>query len=580
MAKVTVLPSGETIELEPGESVRDGLFRLGIELETPCNGEGVCGQCGVWVENPETVPETPHERISAQQSQKGLRLACRLSPDHDITIHVPPEISYDRRRILGNAGVPAPSLEEIPEGHIKTYEYHYATGAAVFQKDGIYWIHHYVDAVPGKLEIWESNFEPKGLAVDLGTTTIVLTLVSLISGEELGTASILNPQIKYGHDVMTRIHKGSTPEGIEQLSQAVRDGVNRLLMELCSDLDSDPLEIVDVVIGGNTTMLQLAAMIDPAPLGRMPFIAGIKGGESFPVEQFGFEVNPAARVYVPPVAHAFVGSDVSAGLLVCENFFDTDHTTLFVDAGTNGELGLSAHGKWLVTSTAAGPAFEGMGISHGMRAGVGAIEAVFVAGESILYGTVGNAPARGICGSGIIDLVACLLKLDVIEKSGRMRRPSNSNGIPETVAACMEEIDGFSAFKVAEGVHFTQEDVRDVQLAKGAIRAAIDLFLHETGTSPELIDTIVLAGGFGYSLEPESLETIGMIPPGMADKVHFAGNTSRLGCVRLLLDVGERRRIEERMSQVEHISLAERVEFMEQYVENMRFPDLVHHDCK
>ena len=242
MAKVTVLPSGETIELEPGESVREGLFRLGIELETPCNGEGICGQCGVWVENPETVPETPHEKISAQQSKDGLRLACRLAPENDITIHVPPEISYDRRRILSNGGIATFSLEdELLAEHIEILEYDYATGAAVFEKDSIYWVHHYTDAVPGKLEMWESNFEPKGLAIDLGTTTIVLTLVSLISGEELGTASILNPQIKYGHDVMTRIHKGSTPEGLAQLTVAVRDGVNRLLMELCSDSDSDPL---------------------------------------------------------------------------------------------------------------------------------------------------------------------------------------------------------------------------------------------------------------------------------------------------------------------------------------------------
>ncbi len=581
MVKITVLPSGETLELESGESIRDGLFRMGIELETPCNGDGICGQCGVWVKNPETVPETPHEKIASEQAAQGLRLACRLIPETDLTISVPPEIVHDRRRILEGGGISTFSAEEESlDEHEEVSEYEYATGAVVFDKDGVYWIHHYTDPAPDKLEIWEPAFSPKGLAIDLGTTTIVLTLVSLVTGEELGTASILNPQIKFGYDVMTRIHKGSTPEGLDELAQSVRDGVNRLLLELCSDSDSDPLEIIDIVVGGNTTMLQLAAMIDPSPLGKMPFVAGINGGECFPVEQFGFEVNPAARVYVPPVAHAFVGSDVSAGLLVCEGFFEHEGATLFVDAGTNGELGISSNGKYVVTSTAAGPAFEGMGLSHGMRAGVGAIEAVFMASDSILFGTVGNAPARGICGSGIIDLLACLLRLDVVEKSGRMRRPSNTDGIPEQVAAAMEEIDGFAAFEVADGVHLTQEDVRHVQLAKGAIRAAIDLFLQETSTPPESVESIVLAGGFGYSLEPESLEAIGMIPPGMADRVHFAGNTSRIGCVRLLLDVSQRRFIEEKMSQVEHISLAERIEFMEQYVENMRFPDLVHYECK
>lgn len=563
MVNMKVLPSGETIKLKTGETVRDGLQRLGIELETPCNGEGICGQCGVWVEDPEDIPETPHEKITLDQGVKGLRLACRLVPERELTIHVPPEIANDTRRILQEAvNAEGTSGERI------------RPGARVYYKDGCYWIRHDSDWEPEKLTIWKYGFSPKGLAIDLGTTTIVATLVSLVTGKELASASMLNPQIKFGHDVMTRIHKGSTPEGLEVLAQTVRGGINRLIRDLCDDAESHPMEIVDMVIGANTTMLQLVLMMDPSPLGRLPFAASIKGGESFPVQKFGFEANDACRVYIPPVVHAFVGSDISAGLLVCDGFFDHSTATLFVDAGTNGELGLTANDKCMVTSTAVGPAFEGMGISCGMRAGVGAIEAVFTADKSVLLGTVGNAPARGICGSGIIDLVACLLHFDVVEKTGRMRRPSNNFGIPEPIAAAMEEINGFAAFQVTESVHFTQEDVRQVQLAKGAIRAAIDLFLEETDTSKDSIHSIVLAGGFGYSLEPESLEAIGMIPSGMAKKVVFAGNTSRLGCVRLLTDTSERRYIEEKMCTVEHISLAERPEFMERYVENMRFPEL------
>ena len=562
MAKITVLPSGESINLEPGESVRDGLHRAGIELETPCNGEGICGQCGVWVENPEKVPETPHDKINSEQAAKGLRLACRLIPEIDLVIHIPPEIINDTRRILTETT----SEERLTNNHIEP-------GAKVIQSDGTYRIQHDSEPESVKLDIWETGFIPKGLAIDLGTTTVVVTLVSLATGKELATASTLNPQIQFGHDVMTRIYKGSTPEGLDELTRSIRKGVNRLIHDLCTDSNSDPMEIIDAVVGGNTTMLQLAAKINPAPLGKLPFATGINGGECFPAKNFGLDVNPAARVYVPPIAHAFVGSDVSAGLLVCSDFFKENGATLFIDAGTNGELGLSANGKCMVTSTAAGPAFEGMGISSGMRAGIGAIEAVFVATESILFGTVGNAPARGICGSGIIDLVGCLRQFGIVEKSGRMRRPSNSAGIPKKVAKGMKEIDGFAAFELAEGVYFTQEDVRQVQLAKGAIRAAIDMFLKEGGVSSESVQNVFLAGGFGYSLLPESLETIGMIPPGMANKVSFAGNTSRLGCIRLLLNVSERRFIEEQMDRVEHVPLAERPEFMELYVANMRFPE-------
>ncbi|MFO8100689.1 MAG: ASKHA domain-containing protein [Dehalococcoidia bacterium] len=565
MAKITILPSGETIDLEPGESVRDALYRAGIELETPCNGKGVCGQCGVWVENPHNVPETPHDKISPEEAARGLRLACRLIPETDLVIEVPPEIVNDTRRILQGTA---------EEAH--WHQEHIEPGAKIFTREGAHWIRKDRQLAPEQLEDWQTGFSPNGLAIDLGTTTVVATLVSLITGDELATASLLNPQIQFGHDVMSRIYKGSTPEGLEELAGVLCKGVNRLIRDLCTDSVTRSQEIVDVVMGGNTTMLQLAARIDPAPLGRIPFKKGLEGGECFPVDRFGLDVNPAAQVYIPPVAHAFVGSDISAGLLACDGFFEGKKPTLFIDAGTNGELALSAGGKCMVTSTAAGPAFEGMGISCGMRVGVGAIEAVFAANESILFGTVGNAPARGICGSGIIDLIACLREFGVVEKTGRMRRPSNAEGIPEKVAACMEEIGGFSAFQLAEGVHFTQEDVREIQLAKGAIRAAIDMFLKETGTSSEEVQRVMLAGGFGYSLEPENLEAIGMIPPGMAKKVSFAGNTSRLGCVRLLLDISERRFIEKQMARVEHIPLAERPEFMELYVENMRFPEQMH----
>ncbi len=564
MARVTILPSQIFIETAPGESLKDGLSRAGLELETPCNGDGRCGQCRIWVKKPHNIPETPHKNISSEQAAKGLRLACQVYPEDDLYINIPREIANDTTQIITD-GVAfqtskAPMKLE-PAVHIN-------------ESEGKYYIQHENNPKQSKLENWEWGFLPKGLAIDLGTTTVVATLISLMSGKELATASILNPQIKFGHDIMTRIHKGSTPEGLDELASVIREGINRLIRDLCSDSDSDPMEIIDVVIGGNTTMLQLVAKIDPSPLGKMPFETGINGGEYFPIEDFGIYVNPASKVYVPPIAHAFVGSDVSAGLLACSGFFENNGSTLFVDAGTNGELGISANGKWVVTSTAAGPAFEGMGISCGMRAGVGAIESVVSEHDSVTFDTVGNIPARGICGSGIIDLVSCLLHFSVIEYTGRMRHPSETDGIPEKVAINMQKVDDLATFELAEGVYFTQKDVRQVQMAKGAIRAAIDLFIKETDITPDSVSNVVLAGGFGYSLVPESLEAIGMIPEGMADRVFFAGNTSRLGCVQLLRDVSRRRFIEERMSRVEHISLAERPEFMERYVDSMQFPEI------
>ncbi|MFO8011376.1 MAG: ASKHA domain-containing protein [Dehalococcoidia bacterium] len=573
MSKITILPFGETVELRENETVRNALHRIGLEFETPCNGKGICGQCRIWVENPENVPETPHEKITPEESARGVRLACQLVLKTDVTIRIPEGIISDTRRIMKDGGLPlfSSTVEEENQSY-KARSSGIERVVEVYRQDEAFWLRYDSEPEPKRLYGWDSRYSPLGLAIDLGTTTVVVALVSLLNGKELATASVMNPQIRYGHDVMSRIHHGSSPEGLEELAAAVRKAVNRLVKDICADSQVSPHQVLDIVVGGNTTMLELAAKIDPQPLGRRPFTATIVGGKSYPMEQFGFEANPAARVYIPPVVHAFVGGDVSAGLLVSSGFFEGPGAILFIDAGTNGELGLSANGMLVVTSTAAGPAFEGMGISCGMRVGVGAIEAVFAEGTSILFGTVGNAPAKGICGSGIIDLVASLLQMGVIERTGRMKRPRNSEGLPESIASCLEEVEGQATYKLADGVRFTQEDVRQVQLAKGAIRAAIDMFLQETGTSSEEIQRIVLAGGFGYSLRPESLEIIGMIPPNMADKVTFAGNTSLLGCVKLLGSVSERRFIEDRMSQVEHIALAERPEFMEYYVENMRFP--------
>lgn len=578
MPKLTILPSGDTVQIQSGETVRDTLSRLGIEIEGPCNGKGICGQCHIWVESPEDVPETPHENLTRKQLRKGLRLACRVTPQRDLTIRLPDEVCIDgekayqreQYRILegdqfsdipsasGQATRTEPSFEKKPEPAV-----------FVYKDNGVNWI-RYNRKIKMRLDIWQDGFLPKGLAVDLGTTTLVLTLVSLDSGEELATASGLNPQIRFGQDVMTRIQVGSSPEGLAELTEAVRMGLNHLVKEVCEDSKSQSSEVLDIVVGGNTTMLELAAGIDPAPLGRVPFTVDINGGQSYRIQHFGLDVNPAAQVYIPPITHAFVGSDISAGLLMCNGFFRPEGSILFVDVGTNGEIGLSREGRRIVTSTAAGPAFEGMGLSSGKRAGVGAVERVETDGDTIRTYTVGDAPAKGICGSGIIDLTACLLRLGIVDYTGRMKSAKDKKGLSQQAASDLMELGDKPAFCIGEGVYFTQEDVRKVQLAKSAIRTAIDMLLEKIGTT--VPDEVFVAGGFGRSLRPESLEAIGMIPRGIGSRTSFMGNTSRLGCNSLLLDSSLRGFIEQQMAEVEHVQLVDDPDYMDRFVENMNFP--------
>jgi uncharacterized 2Fe-2S/4Fe-4S cluster protein (DUF4445 family) len=580
MPEIKILPLNLSIQTRKGETVRDALYRAGVEMETPCNGQGICGKCLISVQSPDDVPETPHKEITREQAGKGIRLACRMVPETDMTVEVLSEYSQDEHRILEGDRDPAFSDRDLADAdggrrHLSSSESLIHNAPAVvleFTATGCEC--RYDGQAPRRLDSWPDRATPKGLAIDLGTTTLVVSLIDLATGRELATTSSLNPQIRFGHDVVRRIQKGSTPEGLAELSQCVRKGLNHLITEACEDSGTDPAEVLDVVIGGNTTMLQLAASVDPEPLGRVPFTVSLESGRTYAADRFGLEVHPAARVYVPPIVHAYVGADISAGLLVSRQFFNTDGTMLFIDVGTNGEMGLSADGQFLMTSTAAGPAFEGMGISAGMRARIGAVEGVNTDGRSRLeVHTIGDAPPQGICGSGIIDATAALLKLGVIDATGRMRRPDDTEGLADAIASRIWEINDVPAFHLGGEVYFTQEDIRQVQLAKSAIRSAIDILLLEAALTPGRVGRIVLAGGFGYSLRARHLEAIGMLPPGTADKVYFAGNTSRIGCVRMLRNVGSRRFLEGKMQGVRHVSIETRPDFMDLYVSNMEFPE-------
>ncbi len=577
MPKLTVYPIDKTVHMRRGETVRDALYRAGVELDTPCNGQGICGKCLIRVENPELVPKTPHPDITPEQEAEGIRLACQLIPRKDITIYVLSEYVRHEYRILEGDRYPddREDSDEAPkenrEDKEEGQERKRVPAASVTEEEGAFCL-NYDREPPKPLAHWCQGTVPKGLAIDIGTTTLVVTLLSLDTCQELATASSLNPQIHFGHDVVRRIQAGSTPDGLAEISQCVRSGLNELIKEACANSKTDVNEIVDVVIGGNTTMLQLAAGIDPEPLGRVPFTVSIQSGVSYPASQFGLAVHPEARVYIPPVIHAYIGGDISAGLLVCQGFFEQSASVLFVDIGTNGEMGLNAGGKCLMTSTAAGPAFEGMGILNGMRAQIGALERVNTDAGSLIFKTIGNAPVKGICGSGIIDIIAALIKIGVIDGSGRMRRPAETEGLTDDIVSRLVELNEKAAFYIEGDVYFTQDDVRQVQLAKSAVRAAIEILMEEAGTRPADIDRVVIAGGFGYSLRPENLEAIGLLPPGMASKVFFAGNTCRIGCVRLLRNVSNRRFLEKHMQRVEHVTIETRPDFMDLYVNSMEFP--------
>jgi uncharacterized 2Fe-2S/4Fe-4S cluster protein (DUF4445 family) len=557
MTKLTILPFKKELEIRTDETVMQTLRRGGYEIEGPCNGQGICGKCRIRVEDPADVPATPHRRISETEArEKGIRLACRLIPESDITVHLPDDFSVDARILEGE--------------HLGGIELKPA--AIVVSKEDAYWMQYAGEDSEVILHKWGAHFSPKGLAIDVGTTTLVATLFCLVTGKELSTSSSINPQTKFGHDVLSRIQKGSTAEGLTQVAGVVRKELNRLIQTACEKSNAVMDEILDVVIGGNTTMLTLAAAINPEPLGRLPFTVDITGGASYAAKEFGLDINPAGRVYVPPIVHAFIGSDITAGVLAC-GCLEKKKPSLFVDVGTNGEMGINNDGRFIVASTAAGPAFEGMGVSSGIRAVPGAVESAYFDGETIDVKTIDAQPVRGICGSGIIDIASALLKAGVVDASGRMKTPEQKENLQASVADRLMLVDDQPMFNIAEGVSFTQADIRQVQLAKGAIRTGIDMLLAEATLTPADLEDITLAGAFGYHLRPDSLAAIGLIPDQLARKVRFAGNTSKTGCAMMLINASLREYIEERAQSIEHLPLAEKMSFQDLFIENLNFPD-------
>ncbi len=558
MSVLTILPFNKHVTLNTDESVLEALRRGGFEIEGPCNGQGICGKCRVRVEHPEMVSETPHRRISESDSrEKGVRLACRLIPQTDITLHLPDDFSVDARILEG---------EHLDGVDLKP--------AAVVSPNRPFKMQYAGNGKHAELTRWRPEYSPKGLAIDIGTTTLVMTLFCLQTGKQLSTASSLNPQTRFGHDVVSRIQMGSTQKGLVELTEVVRKELNRLIAQICKSSNAAPDEILDVVIGGNTTMLELAAAINPEPLGHLPFTVDIKGGDTHAVSRFGLDMNPAGNIYIPPIVHAFVGSDITAGVLACD-CLEKKKPSLFVDIGTNGEMGLNSGDRFIVASTAAGPAFEGMGVSCGIRAVPGAVESAYYNGETIDFKTIDGRPARGICGSGIIDTVAALLRAGVIDSSGRMKKPAQADEVDPLVTERLQLIDGNPVFQIVEDVYFTQADIRQIQLAKGAIRTGIDMLLAEAGVAPEELDEVILAGAFGFHLRPESLTTLGLIPEQLSRKVRFAGNTSKTGCAMLLLNTSLRAYLEKKVLNMEHLPLAEKKSFQDLFVENLNFPELV-----
>jgi len=403
-----------------------------------------------------------------------------------------------------------------------------------------------------------------GLAVDLGTTKIATYLLDPDSAETLVAHGTMNPQIAYGEDIIARIASaGKSPSDAARLQELVMETLNQVAIELCTKIDSKPDRIVEAIVVGNTAMHHLFLRLPVRQLALPPFLPAVSEALDVKARDLGLRIAPGAYVHLLPNIAGFVGSDHVA-MLLATNVWQSEGVTLALDIGTNTEVSLISDGDLASVSCASGPAFEGAHIKHGMRAATGAIERIRLVDDRVEYQTVDLARPSGICGSGILDCVAQLYLAGVLGANGRMAdhpRVRTAEGQREFVLVSEEERGKVPA------ITFTQQDVREVQLAKGAIRAGIQVLLDTKGCSTQEIDQVIIAGAFGSYMEVASAVTIGMLPSLPLDRFRQVGNAAGMGAKVALLSRHKRAEAQSIARRVHYIELTSAPHFVQTFVE-------------
>lgn len=402
------------------------------------------------------------------------------------------------------------------------------------------------------------------LAYDIGTTTVVCYLLDGKSGRELAVASMGNPQGSYGADVISRIQHALRGK-LEELTQSIRTGMCRLAQEVCGKIGADPEQIGTVSVVGNPCMQQLFLGISPENLAAVPF-APVLTKSVIVAAKDHLPVCSNAKLLTPPDISGYVGADTVACLLAT-NQASLESVTLLVDIGTNGEMVLGNSKKMVACSTAAGPALEGAKIRFGMRGKEGAIDKVWLEDGCVCCGVIGQVPAVGICGSGLIDAVAVMLEIGAINDRGRIQSPDTA----PNMASHLADVDGQRVFYLTDNIYLTQQDIREVQLAKGAIAAGIEMMTGHLGISTMDIASVELAGAFGSAIRAESAAKIGLIPTELLTKVTAVGNAAGSGAKLLACNAAELERADALAAKIEHLELASSPDFQEIFVENMLF---------
>ncbi|HEY8801903.1 MAG TPA: ASKHA domain-containing protein [Candidatus Dormibacteraeota bacterium] len=598
--EVKYLPFDRTTRVPPGTTLFSAAHWIGLPIDSTCGGRGTCGKCKVRVVQGRTDAETAdHRLLRPAEIEDGWRLSCQARIYEDMVCEVPQLLRVPKAATMGLGRLvildpnvrkvylelSEPSLEDqrsdvarlkdalTDEGHDMV------AGVAVLRtlpqifRDASFRI---TAVLTGEhlvaVEAGDTTGDCYGVAFDVGTTTLVGTLMNLRTGMAASVLSTLNGQAPFGADVISRISHGMNgPDSVLELQAAVVSTMNGIMSALYSETGVTPDRTYEAVAVGNATMLHLLFGIDPSPLAVMPFTPAFMEPMSVLASDVGLDIHPRGYIQTLPALGAYVGADIVAGVLAT-GIVREDKLRVFVDVGTNGEIVLGSGQRALATAAPAGPAFEGSQIRCGMRATDGAIEGVQLGDTIELQVIGGDIPAQGICGSGLVDAVAQLLLAGLLDYSGRMKTSADVPGHP--LQDRLFDVDGVRAFLLADGVYLTQKDIRELQFAKGSIATGIKVLMDILGVETKDLDEVLLGGSFGSYLNPESAKIIGLVPPVDVDRIIAVGNSAGEGAKIALLSYRERQVAFELPARIEYIELSGRTDFNDAFVSVLGFPHL------
>ena len=612
--RVTFQPDNRTVRVAPGTTLLEAAQKADVHINASCNGKGACGKCKLILES--GAVEQEHTPLLTDQEKKhNYLLACRTKVQGDVAASIPPEAIERKMKVAGMGeelsiqfkGLVSqiePMLKEIPlelapptlDDSVSDLDRlnrglkkagcdvtRLNVGLKVMQelsntmrdenwKIKVSVIRKKCSNEVLKVEPGNGEATSLGLAIDVGTTSIVVYLVDMADGAILAATSGHNRQAACGDDVINRIICAEK-NGVKKLSSMVLSTINNLIGEALDSTQNDYRQIKNVVLSGNTTMAHLLLKIEPRYIRREPYIPTASEFPIFKAGEIGIKANPIAAVFIMPGPASYVGGDIVSGMIY-SGLHREDPLTLFIDVGTNGEIVLG-NKDWLMTAAcSAGPAFEGGGIRWGMRAEEGAIEKISIDPDTLKpsYQTVGETAPRGICGSGMIDLISEMLLKGIIDPSGKFRLEASHPAMKQDGDGVVYILATAKDSQMGEDIIFTETDIHSLVMSKGAVYAGFRVLLNQAGLDFSMIDRIWISGGFGRYLDIDKAVTIGLLPDVDRSKFNYLGNSSIGGAYMALLSDHFRREAREISNNMTYIDFSSSGQFMDEYTSALFLP--------